>query len=167
MGVVIDQGPLSDGWTREKTSRVALIGETITLRISGSSVVTPNDIIAIADGRMEVSFSETPPADPPIPPECSDGVDNDGDTFIDWPDDLECASAADDSESPPECSDAIDNDGDGLTDWPADPGCSQSDDESELNEPIPPVPALTPIGITALLAALGLGLARAATKRRR
>lgn len=32
-------------------------------------------------------------------PECSDGVDNDGDTFIDFPADPECTSSADDGEA--------------------------------------------------------------------
>jgi hypothetical protein len=32
-------------------------------------------------------------------PECSDGVDNDGDTLVDFPDDPECADADDDDES--------------------------------------------------------------------
>jgi hypothetical protein len=33
-------------------------------------------------------------------PECSDGIDNDGDGDIDFPDDADCESAADDDESP-------------------------------------------------------------------
>lgn len=35
-----------------------------------------------------------------IPPQCSDGVDNDSDGLIDFPNDPGCTSAADDSESP-------------------------------------------------------------------
>lgn len=34
-------------------------------------------------------------------PQCQDGVDNDGDTFIDFPADLQCDSLNDDSEAPP------------------------------------------------------------------
>lgn len=34
-------------------------------------------------------------------PECSDTIDNDGDTFIDWPADADCTSAADTLEAPP------------------------------------------------------------------
>lgn len=33
-------------------------------------------------------------------PECSDGIDNDADTFIDYPDDADCTSAADTLEGP-------------------------------------------------------------------
>jgi hypothetical protein len=60
--------------------------------------------------------------------ECSDGIDNDGDGRVDFPEDLGCTSASDVSEQAPvspgymECDDGIDNDGDGLVDM-ADPGC--------------------------------------------
>lgn len=39
------------------------------------------------------------PADPFKPPECSDGIDNDGDGLIDYPQDPGCAFANDDSET--------------------------------------------------------------------
>ena len=68
--------------------------------------------------------------------QCSDGVDNDGDGTIDFPDDLGCQNAQDDSEdslASPKCSDGRDNDGDGYTDYPSDPGCvaPQVDDEAD------------------------------------
>lgn len=34
------------------------------------------------------------------PPECNDGIDNDGDGLVDYPDDPDCSSPLDDSESP-------------------------------------------------------------------
>ena len=68
--------------------------------------------------------------------QCSDGIDNDGDTFIDLAD-SNCVDAADNSEAPPPppaaCADGIDNDGDGRTDHPSDPGCSSSGDGSEYS----------------------------------
>ncbi len=68
--------------------------------------------------------------------QCNDGIDNDADTFIDYPKDPGCIDNFDDSEIPtgtttctPEtcydakyCSDGIDNDNDGLIDS-KDPGC--------------------------------------------
>lgn len=36
---------------------------------------------------------------PPPPPQCSDGIDNDSDTFIDFPTDPQCSSALDNSEA--------------------------------------------------------------------
>ena len=66
--------------------------------------------------------------------QCSDGVDNDGDGKIDFPNDPGCSGPTDDDESDdnrPECSDGIDNDGDGKIDFPNDPGCSSRSDDSE------------------------------------
>lgn len=60
---------------------------------------------------------------PGSPPQCSDGIDNDGDGFIDE-DDPGCTSDSDNNEfnAPPVCSNGIDDDSDGLVDA-ADPGC--------------------------------------------
>ena len=68
--------------------------------------------------------------------QCSDTIDNDGDGFIDFPNDPACSSATDNNESPYnypsyQCNDTIDNDGDGFIDYPDDPGCSTSIDNSE------------------------------------
>ncbi|MGH2754602.1 MAG: hypothetical protein ACRDLB_09220 [Actinomycetota bacterium] len=74
-------------------------------------------------------------------PECSDGVDNDGDGFIDFSEsqsagDPGCDSADDTTEDPDpaQCQDAKDNDGDGKVDT-SDPGCSDGDDNSESPDP--------------------------------
>nr|MDQ3034113.1 MopE-related protein [Myxococcota bacterium] len=64
-------------------------------------------------------------------PQCSDGLDNDGDGSIDFPGDRGCSSPTDGDERDPECNDGLDNDADGLVDWPADPECTSSDDGSE------------------------------------
>ncbi|MFH1316873.1 MAG: hypothetical protein ABII01_05105, partial [Candidatus Woesearchaeota archaeon] len=65
--------------------------------------------------------------------ECSDSVDNDFDTFTDYPDDWGCTSYFDDDETNDgntECTDGIDNDGDVLIDM-LDPGCDGPWDDSE------------------------------------
>ena len=70
--------------------------------------------------------------------ECNDGVDNDNDTKIDYPDDPGCESATDNSEADqaaPECSDTVDNDNDGKVDYPDDPGCTSATDDSEIDTP--------------------------------
>jgi len=64
------------------------------------------------------------------PPACSDGIDNDGDGWIDSGQDPNCMSPEDSSELPV-CNDGIDNDGDGLIDHPADDGCVSPDQLSE------------------------------------
>jgi hypothetical protein len=91
-----------------------------------------------SDVAMYADSSATPP--PPPPAACADGVDNDGDGLIDYPNDPGCSSSTDDDEtdSPPPppnsaCSDGIDNDGDGLVDYPSDPGCSSASDTDETN----------------------------------
>jgi len=93
---------------------------------------------------------------PLVLPICSDGIDNDGDGMIDYPDDLGCYGPADSDETYsggggggsgggagggsggnqpplvlPICSDGIDNDVDGLVDYPNDPGCYGPADRSE------------------------------------
>ncbi len=65
--------------------------------------------------------------------ECMDGLDNDGDGWIDWPADPGCDSPDDDVELTPSCSDGRDNDDDGLVDYPNDPGCSSPGDWTEQN----------------------------------
>lgn len=65
-------------------------------------------------------------------PQCSDGVDNDGDALVDYPSDPGCISATDFQEFA-ECSDGADNDGDMLSDYPADPGCRSRADSFELD----------------------------------
>lgn len=82
--------------------------------------------------------SEPPPPPPPPSPECSDGVDNDGDGAVDFPADPGCSAPGDDDESDdPECSDGVDNDDDGAVDFPADPDCSAPGDDDESGDPAP------------------------------
>lgn len=67
-------------------------------------------------------------------PQCSDGIDNDGDGLIDFPADPGCRAPQQFTEAT-ECSDGIDNDGDGLIDFPADPDCYSANDLIETNFP--------------------------------
>ena len=69
--------------------------------------------------------------------QCNDGIDNDSDGLVDYPQDPGCVALTDNTEySTPnpvvyQCNDGIDNDGNGLTDYPADPGCSSLSDTTE------------------------------------
>ena len=65
-----------------------------------------------------------------VPYQCSDGIDNNGDGNIDYPNDPGCDSPTDDTETTvcpgancPVCSDGIDNDGDGHIDYATDLSC--------------------------------------------
>jgi hypothetical protein len=71
--------------------------------------------------------------------QCSDGIDNDGDNYVDMQDPA-CSGPTDNTESPYnqppqvyQCSDGVDNDGDGLIDYPSDPGCTSTTDTNEYN----------------------------------
>jgi len=73
-------------------------------------------------------------------PQCSDGLDNNGNDIADWPDDPGCTGPLDNTESDilpflPQCNDRRDNDGDTLIDM-RDPGCHSTVDNYE-GEPHP------------------------------
>jgi hypothetical protein len=68
--------------------------------------------------------------------QCSDGIDNDSDGMIDFPEDLGCVGDNDETEDSlqsAQCQDGRDNDEDGKIDYPVDPGCfaPQADDETD------------------------------------
>lgn len=87
-------------------------------------------------GRINADAATAAVAGGGTDPQCSDGIDNDGDGLIDHPDDPGCDSTSDNDETDPvatQCSDGIDNDGDGLTDFPDDPGCTDSSDDDETD----------------------------------
>jgi hypothetical protein len=76
-------------------------------------------------------------------PQCTDGVDNDGDGRIDYPADPGCSSSGDPNEADvTACTDGIDNDHDRTIDFPDDLGCSSPDDPTETFEN----PQVTPGG---------------------
>jgi probable HAF family extracellular repeat protein len=66
---------------------------------------------------------------------CDDGIDDDDDGLVDFPNDPGCTDAADVSEenAPPACGDGVDDDGDGRVDFPADPGCASLSDVTETD----------------------------------
>jgi hypothetical protein len=82
---------------------------------SGSPDFTDVKLISLelavsAAGEIEITEFRAVPSD------CSDGLDNDGDGLIDFPEDRGCRHASDLSEEP-ECADGLDNDGDGRIDF--------------------------------------------------
>ncbi len=78
------------------------------------------DLYAYRDGILAVTDR----------PDCSDGLDDDGDGLSDFPSDPGCASVTDASEraSALVCDNGSDDDGDGLIDFPGDPGCANGSD---------------------------------------
>jgi hypothetical protein len=76
-------------------------------------------------------------------PACADNVDNDGDGYVDFPNDPGCAVPHVDDEGDacpsgagcPQCGDDIDNDGNGKTDFPDDSvGCTSAADPIEFTD---------------------------------
>ncbi|MGH3939204.1 MAG: hypothetical protein ACRDTG_11325 [Pseudonocardiaceae bacterium] len=100
---------------------------------------TPLDVLVELGQAESIAHLESPPGcEPgekgpcPTEPECKDGIDNDGDGKIDFPNDPGCSSPEDDSEEDqPECKDGIDNDGDKKIDFGEDPECDSPEDDSE------------------------------------
>lgn len=72
-------------------------------------------------------------------PDCSNGLDDDGDGQTDFPNDPGCLDALDSNErgASYECDNGIDDDGDGFLDFPDDDGCESPTDDSEFIVPVP------------------------------
>jgi hypothetical protein len=89
---------------------------------------------------------------------CNDGIDNDSDGRVDYPNDAGCYGPTDNDEynqiiiNPTyACNDGIDNDSDGRVDYPNDIGCTSFTDDSEYNQVIniqPQAITTVPSGVT-------------------
>ena len=82
-------------------------------------------------GTFAFAVNEVPLA------QCRNGIDDDEDGFVDYPNDVGCERLADRDEADPEvipaCFDSQDNDGDGLIDFPLDVGCRAASDNDEVD----------------------------------
>jgi len=101
----------------------------------------PADLTLVCTPGLICAEPDTGPPTVCLVPRCSDGLDNDGDGIVDFPQEPGCESALDHTEDDtcpgagcPQCADGVDNDGDSLTDWPNDPGCTGAGDPIELDE---------------------------------
>jgi large repetitive protein len=96
-------------------------------------------------------------------PVCSDGLDDDGDGTIDFPDDPGCVSETDETEDDdcptgpncPQCSNGVDDDTDQQTDYPNDTSCLAASGSSES--------CLTSEGVAALTQPVTTGTTTGAT----
>jgi hypothetical protein len=108
-----------------RLSFVALLGLTAAMGCGDSDTAKNVDAAAPDTG--------------PPKPQCSDGIDNDGDGRVDYPSDPGCSVPQQDSETDdcpsgsgcPQCANGIDDDANGKTDYPDDPGCSSAGDFDE------------------------------------
>jgi hypothetical protein len=106
------------------------INDRVGVLIQGANCTYDTPGSPISSGDIIVQDDETSAPQP----ECSDGLDNDGDGRIDHPADRQCESPSDPSERS-QCDDDLDNDGDGDVDYPDDPGCQSARDNSEAPNP--------------------------------
>ena len=130
---------------------------TVTLRVmgqgGGSDTATATRTLTVSAPAL----GAPPPPPPPSRPACSDRIDNDGDSLVDFAADPGCTAQNDSSEfdappAPPDCADGADNDGDGRTDFPGDPGCSSLSDPTEPDLVATPAPRLlTPFPIVRIV----------------
>ena len=75
----------------------------------------------------------------PPQPKCNDGIDNDGDGKVDYPNDPGCSAPNVDDEADdcpdgpncPQCANGKDDDANSKTDYPDDPGCTSAADPDE------------------------------------
>ncbi len=129
----------------------SLAGTSQSVIKTYTSVGTKSGSVAItsAGSSKTISCSNTVTVINPQP-QCSDGIDNDGDGKIDSAD-FGCYSTGGgggdvydpnkNNEFPnPQCSDGIDNNGNGFVDYPNDLTCSSSSDN---NEEVAPVAGIT------------------------
>lgn len=109
-------------------------GSQYDLFAGGVSVgsVIADDYPAHVQARFRVGTAT------PVVYECSDGINNDGDDYTDYPGDPDCTSATDlenvyNAAPTYTCSDGADNEGDGYTDYPSDPDCTSSTDSENVD----------------------------------
>lgn len=159
------------------TEVTATSASATALRITVLEAAGEDPLVEVLVGHAEVSGLACTAGGPGDLPECSDGIDNDGDGVIDI-DDPGCHTDNDpnnpDSYDPNdddetdgfECSDTRDNDGDGKIDFPDDPECDSPEDDREAGDD--GIMARTGTSIpTAAATGLGLGaLALYALRRR-
>ncbi len=79
-------------------------------------------------GWRASTFVDGSPGSPELP-QCSDGIDNDADGLVDYPNDPGCMDSGRDDESP-QCDDGLDNDKDGFVDL-ADLDCVAASSDTE------------------------------------
>jgi len=103
-------------------ARAAFVGQPASTSLYGNAGVIV-DLYAYRDDVLAIVDR----------PDCSDGLDDDGDGRIDFPADPGCTTGSDwnEREATLPCDNNLDDDRDGLRDHPADPGCDAPDDASE------------------------------------
>ncbi|MDQ3370082.1 MAG: hypothetical protein M3680_32090 [Myxococcota bacterium] len=124
-----------DGWSSGSGNFTLNVAGTIAGNASCESALATSGALACTAGfacKGTVGSRTCQPA------QCNDGIDNNGNGPIDYPNDPGCSSAADDTETTvcpgvncPVCANGLDDDADTMIDFPADFGCSAAGGMSE------------------------------------
>ena len=115
-------------------------GDSLTFKVTALPDAS-DGILTDSEGDLVVIGA----ALPGVPPQCSDGADNDNDGTVDFGGvnpDLDCSGASDNTEAPIQCDDNLDNDLDGLIDFDGgllgvgfeDPQCDNASDDLEEDD---------------------------------
>lgn len=98
---------------------------------------TPGTYFVFLDGAGRSGGAFTAQLDIVPLAACLNGVDDDDDGRVDYPNDPGCSRASDRDEADPAeaptCSNGQDDDGDDRVDYPADPGCASAADPDEVD----------------------------------
>ena len=124
--------PLSEIACVRENQNAAELGNTLTIPYPPEGeLFFYIDGVAGAGGPVELRVDETPLA------QCLNGVDDDEDGNVDYPNDPGCMEPGDRDETTPDvapiCANGMDDDEDGLTDYPEDVGCFSAADEDEAD----------------------------------
>jgi MYXO-CTERM domain-containing protein len=121
----VDEVTAGAGGSFTATVPTLFAGQRVTATAIGAGEVESVPSAAVA---VEGTSAGTGPSTTPA--QCADGLDNDGDGDVDYPEDASCVSFLDDTEgNTPECEDGVDNDDDGQTDAD-DPDCATGNGET-------------------------------------
>jgi hypothetical protein len=125
----------------DAASEVACDRESLDQPMPGHTLTIPEpaagdyyifvDGVSGHGGQVQLKVSEVPR------PQCRNGVDDDGDGRIDYPEEPGCTDPNDVDEADPEvlpaCANDADDDGDGRVDYPLDTGCIAASGASEVD----------------------------------
>lgn len=116
--VVVGQSAAQAFIWSERTGLRRLADELV-LRRADLTGITLTDALAVSDNGRTIVGRQVSPGRvwvAYLPPDCNDGIDNDGDGLVDWPLDPGCQTQ-DSVREDPACQNGLDDDNDGKVDF--------------------------------------------------
>jgi hypothetical protein len=137
----VTTGPLAAGTYRVLMDGYSSASGTYTIMVSGKIAagescdgpLALSGALVCSDGYACSGAMGSRTCQPSL---CNNGIDDDADGHVDYPNDPGCESMSDNDETDPAiapvCANGMDDDADGLTDYPDDFGCSSASGTSEV-----------------------------------